>query len=256
MSARRLSDTAVTPSDCSIENATVSEYEGSLPTSVMSVPCSVVTTCGARAPSRSTRGSARPGTRRSRAARRSARGRCRGRTRARPARCLFASDEQVLRLAEQRIGRRVDPLKRQARLVLASRNGGSVLIRCTSWPRAASALRQLGGDDAAAADRGVTDDADVHGRALAAGALTSRKMRSRSTGSRTTMPSANATPASAPNCASRLSISCWKRGAVSRVATLRRLGRRELAAVAGERLALALVVRRDVDDERRAAPSR
>ena len=46
VAARRLSDTAVTPSDCSIENATISEYDGSLPTSVMSVPCSVVTTRG------------------------------------------------------------------------------------------------------------------------------------------------------------------------------------------------------------------
>ena len=50
VSFRRLSDTAVTPSDCSIENATVSEYERSLPTSVMSVPCSVVTTRGTRPP--------------------------------------------------------------------------------------------------------------------------------------------------------------------------------------------------------------
>ena len=46
MSPRRLSETAVTPSDRSIEKATVSEYDGSLPTSVMSVPCSVVMTCG------------------------------------------------------------------------------------------------------------------------------------------------------------------------------------------------------------------
>jgi hypothetical protein len=47
---RRLSDTAVAPSACSIENATISEYDGSLPTTVMSVPCSVVTTRGAVAP--------------------------------------------------------------------------------------------------------------------------------------------------------------------------------------------------------------
>ena len=44
--ARRLFDTAVTASDCSIEKATMREYDGSLPTSVMSVPCSVVTTFG------------------------------------------------------------------------------------------------------------------------------------------------------------------------------------------------------------------
>ena len=42
VSALRLSDTAVTPSDRSIENATTRAYDGSLPTSVMSVPCSVV----------------------------------------------------------------------------------------------------------------------------------------------------------------------------------------------------------------------
>ena len=46
VSAFRLSDTAVTPSDCSMQNATVSEYDGSLPSSVMSVPCSVVITLG------------------------------------------------------------------------------------------------------------------------------------------------------------------------------------------------------------------
>jgi hypothetical protein len=46
VSRARLSDTAVTPCDCSIENATTDEYDGSLPTSVMSVPCSVVTFAG------------------------------------------------------------------------------------------------------------------------------------------------------------------------------------------------------------------
>ena len=43
-------DGAVTPSDCSIEKRVIGRYDGSLPTSVMSVPCSVVTTRGARAP--------------------------------------------------------------------------------------------------------------------------------------------------------------------------------------------------------------
>ena len=42
------------------------------------------------------------------------------------------------------------------------RNGGSLLMRCTSMPASRERVRQLGGDDAAAADRGVTDDADVH----------------------------------------------------------------------------------------------
>ena len=48
VSAFRLFDTAVTPSDCSMQNATVSEYDRSLPSSVMSVPCSVVMTAGTR----------------------------------------------------------------------------------------------------------------------------------------------------------------------------------------------------------------
>ena len=48
MSAFRLWDTAVTPCDRSIENATTRAYDGSLPTRVMSVPCSVVTVRGAR----------------------------------------------------------------------------------------------------------------------------------------------------------------------------------------------------------------
>ncbi len=42
VSAARLAETAVTACDCSIENPTTAEYDGSLPTSVMSVPCSVV----------------------------------------------------------------------------------------------------------------------------------------------------------------------------------------------------------------------
>ena len=50
VSCLRLCDTAVTPADCSIENATTRLYDGSLPTSVMSVPWSVVTVRGARVP--------------------------------------------------------------------------------------------------------------------------------------------------------------------------------------------------------------
>jgi hypothetical protein len=48
VSSRRLFDTAVTPSERSIEKATVSEYERSLPTRVMSVPWRVVITRGTR----------------------------------------------------------------------------------------------------------------------------------------------------------------------------------------------------------------
>ena len=46
VSALRLCETAVTPCDCSIEKATALAYDGSLPTRVMSVPCSVVTVRG------------------------------------------------------------------------------------------------------------------------------------------------------------------------------------------------------------------
>jgi hypothetical protein len=43
VSSRRYFDTAVTASDFSIENRVIVKYEGSCPTNVMSVPCSVVT---------------------------------------------------------------------------------------------------------------------------------------------------------------------------------------------------------------------
>ena len=66
------------------------------------------------------------------------------------------------------------------------------------------------------------------------------------------MPSANATPASAPNCASRLSISCRNSGVFSRVSTPRRL-RPALNCVRWQSSAraLALVVLGHVDDKRR-----
>ena len=51
VSLARLCETAVTPCDCSIENATTDEYDGSLPTSVMSVPCRVVMVRGTVGPS-------------------------------------------------------------------------------------------------------------------------------------------------------------------------------------------------------------
>src|SRR6476469_6895021 len=71
-------------------------------------------------------------------------------------------------------------------------------------------LSQLGGDDSTASDRGITDDPDVHG---------SRFIKlDRTIGSRTKKPSARVTPASAPNCASRLSMSCMKSGVFRRVA--------------------------------------
>ena len=124
-------------------------------------------------------------------------------------------------------------------------------------------LRQLGRDDAAAADRGVADDADVHGftgsglrsavkRFTGSGFKVSFLNRfGRTIGSLTTTPSANATPASAPNWASRLSISCSKSGDVRRVCHAVGRADLELAHVAAPARGASLVVRRDVDDERR-----
>src|SRR5262249_42744378 len=83
-------------------------------------------------------------------------------------------------------------------------------------------LPQLRGDDAAAAHGRVADDADIHARPWGFGpwsplSASSTNNVSSTIGSLTMKPSANATPESAPNCASRLSISCWKRGDVRRV---------------------------------------
>src|SRR5581483_10486478 len=71
-------------------------------------------------------------------------------------------------------------------------------------------VRQLRGDDAAAAHRRIAHDRDIHGVFSS---------ESRASSSRTTMPSANSTPICAPNCASRLSIRRRNAGAESRVAT-------------------------------------
>ncbi len=49
----RCSDTAVIRSDFSIENLVIGRYDGSCPTMVMSVPCSVVTTATSSPLSRS-----------------------------------------------------------------------------------------------------------------------------------------------------------------------------------------------------------
>ena len=166
----------------------------------MSVPCSVVTVRGAARRRRAAtwRASGRRDTPPLRAARRSGRARCRAAAPPRPARsCSPARAGTAAR------GTAGTAAPRQARTTgrarrARHRNGGSLLMRCTWWPRTRERVRQLGRDHAAAADRRVADHADIHG------ACFSRS--GRWTGSRTTMPSANATPASAPNCASRLSI--------------------------------------------------
>src|SRR5215207_7573384 len=121
--------------------------------------------------------------------------------------------DHVLRLTKERIRRCINPVKAEPRLVLTETKGGigADQMHFVAAPR--QGLGQLGGDDAAAADRGVTHDADIHPT------LRSSKSETRSCGSRTMTPSAKATPVSAPRWASRLSISCRKLDAVSRVDT-------------------------------------
>jgi hypothetical protein len=112
----------------------------------------------------------------------------------------IAEGEQVLRLPEQRVRRDFDALEREPgnaiappeRLVAADHVDLMAAIR--------ERVRELGGHHPAAAERRVADDADLH--------RTCFRSVVRSNGSLTMTPSAKATPASAPNCASRLSMSC------------------------------------------------
>src|SRR5262245_30502229 len=142
---------------------------------------------------------------------------------------LVRQREQILRLAEQRIRWRQHLVKRQAGLKLAEsercfRADEMHLVAATR-----KRLSQLGGDDAAPADRGVAENSDIHARSVEGGSTWTRHSRrrcGRSTGSRITNPSAKSTPASTPNCASRLSMSVMKRGDVSRVCTPPVLGGR------------------------------
>ena len=203
----------MTPSDWSMQNPMVSAYDLSLPTSVMSVPCSVVTTLrtfAAAGPGQDVLGQV-------------GRGRVRDGVvrvndveirRPRQLDDLRREREQVLRLAEQRVGRRGHPVERHARLVVAQPERLLAADDVNLVAARGEALGQLGGDDPAASDRRVADHGDLHGRALQ-----SLKRCGRRTGSFTTSPSANATPDRAPNCASRLSMSCEKVGAFSLVAT-------------------------------------
>ena len=71
--------------------------------------------------------------------------------------------QQVLRFAEQRIRRRLDPLERKA---WNARPPAERLVAADQMDLVAAARERMGqlrGDDAAAADRGVADDPDVHG---------------------------------------------------------------------------------------------
>ena len=134
------------------------EYDGSLPTSVMSVPCSVVTTFGAL-------------TVRAQDLSRQKRGR-RVRHRVvrvddvqtRLARHLHdpvRERQQILRLAEQRIRRRQHLVEEQPFLKLSEPERRFRADEVRLMPAQRKRLAQLGGDDAASADRGVADDADV-----------------------------------------------------------------------------------------------
>ena len=143
---------------------------------------------------------------------------------------VLASDEQVLRLAEQRIRRRLDPVERQA--AADSRRQPERLVAADEMDLVAAArqrMRQLGRDDAAAADRGVADDPDVHEPCFSR-----RRPHQRFAARRSLRRSGRRR--SAPNCASRLSISCRNIGAVSRVATAPSSVGVNWLRVAGQRL--------------------
>ena len=75
---------------------------------------------------------------------------------------LVRERQQVLGLAKQRIGRRVDAMEREARLVVAEpkRRLRADQMHLVAAP--GQRLRELRGHDAAAADRRVTDHPDMH----------------------------------------------------------------------------------------------
>ena len=105
--------------------------------------------------------------------------------------------EQILRLAKQRIAGRLDAMEPDVGIRFAQAKRRIAADHVRAMPAIGEAPRQLGRHHAAAAHRRVTGDPDVHFSRC-----------SRIISSRTTTPSANSTPMSAPNCASRLSISC------------------------------------------------
>ena len=70
--------------------------------------------------------------------------------------------QHVLRLAEQRIARRLDLVKSQARMELRQPERQIRADEVHLVAAVRQRLPELGGDDAAAADRGVAEEADVH----------------------------------------------------------------------------------------------
>ena len=121
--------------------------------------------------------------------------------------------QEVLRLPEQRVRRCQHLVKEQSLLEVSEPEGRFRADEVRLMSAESQRLSQLRCHDAAPAHRGVADDADVQWSSH------SGRRCGRRTGYFTTMPSANATPASAPNCASRLSMSCVNPADVSRVAT-------------------------------------
>src|SRR5207247_859528 len=111
---------------------------------------------------------------------------------------LVGEREQVLRLTEERVRRRQHLVKPEPLVKLAEAEWHVCADDVYLVTPRGQCLAELGGHDSAAAYRRVADDADVHG-------WRSRMRCGRTTGVFTTKPSANATPAWAPNWASRLS---------------------------------------------------
>ena len=75
---------------------------------------------------------------------------------------LVRERQQVLRLAKQRIGRRVDAMEREPGFVVAEAERRLGADQMHLMAAASERLRQLGGHDAAAADRRVTHHPDMH----------------------------------------------------------------------------------------------
>ena len=79
---------------------------------------------------------------------------------------LVRERQHVLRLAKERIARRIDLVKHQAGLIVAEAEWrvGADEMHLVATGR--QCLRELGGNDAAAADGGVADDSDIQAGSL------------------------------------------------------------------------------------------
>ena len=158
---------------------------------------------------------------------------------------LFASDNRYCGSRNSGYAGRLDAMERQPGLIAAEPERRVAAQNVDVVPARRERLPELGRDDAAAADRRITDNADPHSPHISLSPLNSV---GRTTGSRTTMPSAQVTPACAPNWASRLSIELSEQRTIKTRAD-GVWSRLELAGMAIERLALPVVILADVDDE-------